>query len=141
MVGESPWLFGEPTAFPTPVPLTCMNQDGKFKTQAGDREPCSWLESDNGSLDNCEDDEVAMFCQSSCSAYNGCDELHCEDLTGTYQSHTGWNAECSWLSTGNGPLKLEQNCGIDGSEPTELGMRCQLTCAAYNGCDAGRERR
>ncbi|KAL9191367.1 hypothetical protein ACHAXT_001073 [Thalassiosira profunda] len=128
-----------PTAFPTPVPLTCMDRDGKFKTQAGDREPCSWLESGDGNLDNCEDEEVAMFCQSSCSAYNGCDELHCEDLTGTYQSHTGWNAECGWLSTGNGPLKLEQNCGIDGSEPTELGMRCQLTCAAYNGCDAARE--
>ena len=35
-----------------------------------------------------------------------------------------------------GTLTLEQNCGTDQYPITELGKRCQATCADYNGCNA-----
>ena len=102
----------QPTEYPTYVPsasptytVDCMDRKGKFTTHTGEREPCSWLDVGNGSLKksfNCQDatSEAAMFCQASCSAYNGCDDLHCTDMGGEYESHIGWKQECSWLLTG-----------------------------------------
>mmetsp|Transcript_20130 Transcript_20130/g.43719 ORF Transcript_20130/g.43719 Transcript_20130/m.43719 type:complete len:1029 (-) Transcript_20130:138-3224(-) len=134
-----------PTNFPTYIPtispimaIDCMDKKGKFDTHIGESEPCSWLGVGNGSLKkafNCQDQsEAALFCQAQCSAYNGCDDLTCEDMSGTYQSHTGWTAQCSWLLTGQGTLKLEQNCGTEEYPITELGKRCQAACGEYNGC-------
>ena len=138
----------EPTGQPTPrpttmpthepmVPLDCMDKRGTFVTHTGAEEPCSWL-SIGGSLTkafNCQGgarNEVAMFCQAQCSAYNGCDDLHCEDKVGSYENHMGYKVQCSWLLTG--PLKIERNCGAETFSVTELGMRCQKTCGDYNGC-------
>ena len=121
-----------PTLSPVVVDLDCMDNEGNFTTNSGESQPCSWLDEGNASLKkafNCQvGQNAALFCQSKCSAINGCDDLHCEDMSGTYVTHTGWRAECSWLSSG-GPL-LELNCGI-----TEIGKRCQATCAQYNECN------
>lgn len=133
-----------PTQTPSISPvlaLDCMDKKGKFVTHTGESQPCSWLDAGNGSLKkelNCQDQsESALFCQATCSALNGCDDMHCIDMAGTYVSHTGWTAECSWLLTGQGALKLEQNCGGTPEYPlTELGKRCQATCGDYNGCNA-----
>ncbi len=119
------------------VTLDCMNQKGMFTTNNGDEQPCSWLDVGNGDQKkelNCQQGEAAFFCQSSCGEYNGCDDLHCTDMSGQYQTHTGWTAECSWLSTGLGTLKLDMNCGTADYPITELGKRCQATCGDYNGC-------
>lgn len=132
-----------PSSSPT-VPLDCMDKKGTFITQTGESQPCSWLSTGNGSLKkefNCninrnDESSAAMFCQSQCSVYNGCDEMHCQDMAGTYMSHTGWEAQCSWLWSGQGRLKLEQNCIGDEEGLTELGKRCQKTCGDYNGCNA-----
>jgi len=128
-----------PTQSPT-VHLDCMDRKGKFRTTAGERQPCSWLDVGNGSLKkemNCQDqkNDAALFCQATCSAYNGCDSLHCEDKSGMYRTHTGWTAECSWLQSGQGDLKLEHNCGTDDFSQTELGRRCQHSCREFNGCN------
>ena len=128
-----------PTQSPT-IHLDCMDRKGKFRTTSGERQPCSWLDVGNGSLKkemNCEDqkNDAALFCQARCSAYNGCDSMHCEDKSGMYRTHTGWTAECSWLLSGQGDLKLEQNCGTDEFPQTELGLRCQYSCREFNGCD------
>jgi hypothetical protein len=92
-----------PTYFPSMAPVhhfDCMNRKGKFTTHEGEREPCSWLEVGNGALKkemNCKDvtSEAAVFCQNSCSAHNGCDDLHCTDMSGKsalvlfYHVHAG----------------------------------------------------
>ena len=128
-----------PTATPT-IELDCMDKKGTFTTHRDEEQPCSWLNTANGELkkdNNCHDgQEALMFCQATCAEYNGCDDMTCEDMSGTYQTHTGWTAECSWLLTGQGSLKLEQNCGTDDYLITEIGKRCQATCADYNGCAA-----
>ena len=132
-----------PTQTPSKSPvlaLDCMDKRGKFVTHTGESQPCSWLDVGNGSLKkelNCQDQsEAALFCQATCSASNGCDDMHCIDMAGTYVTHTGWTAECTWLLTGQGALKLEQNCGGIPDYPiTELGKRCQATCGDYNGCN------
>ncbi|KAL3780518.1 hypothetical protein ACHAW5_007164 [Stephanodiscus triporus] len=120
--------------------LDCMDKRGKFVAHTGESQPCSWLDEGDGSLKkelNCQDQsEAIMLCQASCSAQNGCDDMHCIDMGGTYATHTGWTAECSWLLTGQGTLNLELNCGGKPEYPiTELGKRCQATCGDYNGCN------
>jgi len=132
-----------PTTSPA-LPLDCMDKKGKFKLQSGEFEPCSWLDVGNGKQKkelNClngtaDPNEAALFCQASCSAYNGCNEIRCVDNVGAYMTHTGYTAKCSWLLTGLGSLKLEQNCGSTPEFPrTEIGQRCQATCKDYNGCN------
>ena len=132
-----------PTASPTVTPtiqLDCMDKKGTFETHLGTTQPCSWLGTGNGSLKkelNCQDTQnnaAALFCQAQCSEYNGCDDRHCDDKAGEYTTHTGWKANCSWLSTGQGTLKKEMNCGTDDYAITEVGKRCQASCGAYNGC-------
>jgi hypothetical protein len=62
--------------------------------------------------------------------------MRCVDNVGAYMTHTGYTAKCSWLLTGLGSLKLEQNCGSTPEFPrTEIGQRCQATCKDYNGCN------
>ena len=136
-----PNAAGSPTEMPTPSPtvlLDCMDQVGKFQAHTGDKQECSWLNSgdeDQRKESNCQDDgEAAFFCQASCSMYNGCDEMHCTDMSGTYATHNGWTAQCSWLQTEDGMSALEQNCGGSTYETTELGKRCQASCSEYNGC-------
>lgn len=137
-----PNAAGSPTEMPTPSPtvlLDCMDQVGKFQAHTGDKQECSWLNSgdeDQRKESNCQDDgEAAFFCQASCSMYNGCDDMHCTDMSGTYATHNGWTAQCSWLQTEDGMLALDQNCGgSTGYETTELGKRCQASCSEYNGC-------
>ena len=98
-----------PTVSPT-VPLDCMDKKGTFVTHTAENQPCSWLSTGNGSIkkgfncgqDQTNEEEAAMFCQAQCSAYNGCDDLHCRDMSGTYMTHIGWTAQCSWLKTGAG---------------------------------------
>ena len=136
-----------PTLIPTTspmLPLDCMDKKGKFKLHSGEFEPCSWLDVGNGKQKkelNCltgtaDPNEAALFCQASCSAYNGCNEMRCVDNVGAYMTHTGFTAKCSWLLTGLGSLKLEQNCGSTPEFPrTEIGQRCQATCKDYNGCN------
>ena len=130
-----------PTAAPSlapVIPLTCQDSKGKFRTSSGERQSCSWFDVGEGSLkkeQNCNG-EAKMFCQSKCSEYNGCDDMTCEDRAGSYATHSGWTAECSWLTSGLGTLKLEQNCGTDEYQITELGKRCQATCRDYNGCSS-----
>lgn len=118
------------------IPLTCHDSKGKFRTNSGERQSCSWFDVGEGSLkkeQNCNGG-AKMFCQAKCSEYNGCDDMTCEDRAGSYATHSGWTAECSWLTSGLGTLKLEQNCGTDEYPITELGKRCQGTCRDYNGC-------
>jgi len=131
----------QPTPFPTASPvitLDCMDSKGFFVAHTGESQSCSWFEVGNGEQKkelNCkQNSEAAIFCQSQCSAYNGCDAITCDDKSGSYTSHTGWKEQCAWLLTGAGTLKLEQNCGTDEYPKTELGKRCQATCSNYNGC-------
>ncbi|KAL7545879.1 hypothetical protein ACHAWF_009234 [Thalassiosira exigua] len=128
-----------PTVSPTSL-LDCMDKKGSFVNHMGETRPCSWLGEGDSRLRrnfNCQNPEgsAAELCQAQCAAYNGCDSLHCTDKAGTYMSHSGLRASCSWLTTGHGTLKLEQNCG-DGniSLATELGVNCQKSCQDYNGC-------
>ncbi|KAL3810584.1 hypothetical protein ACHAXA_002448 [Cyclostephanos tholiformis] len=129
-----------PTTTSPIVALDCLDKKGKFVTPSGESQPCSWLnvgdESSKKEI-NCQNqNEAAFFCQASCSAHNGCDDMHCMDMSGMYVTHTGWTAECDWLLTGQGDLKLELNCGGTPEYPiTELGKRCQATCGDYNGCN------
>ena len=139
---QAPTSNSPTTTSPTSsaLALDCMDKKGQFVTPSGESQPCSWLDVGNGSLKkeiNCQSgSEAALFCQASCSAQNGCDDMHCTDMAGTYASHTGWTAKCSWLLTGQGDLKLELNCGGIPEYPiTELGKRCQATCGDYNGCN------
>lgn len=131
----------QPTHYPTASPvitLDCMDSKGFFITHTGESQSCSWFDIGNGEQKkelNCKgDSDAAIFCQSKCSAFNGCDSLTCDDKSGSYLSHTGWSERCSWLLTGAGTLKLEQNCGTSKYPITELGKRCQATCAGYNEC-------
>jgi hypothetical protein len=131
----------QPTPFPTESPvitLDCMDSKGFFVAHTGESQPCSWFEVGNGEQKkelNCkQNSQAAFFCQSQCSAYNGCDAMTCDDKSGSYKSHTGWREQCDWLLTGAGTLKLEQNCGTVKNPITELGKRCQATCSNYNGC-------
>jgi len=129
-----------PTESPTLSPplIDCLDKKGVFQTHTGALQPCSWFDVGNGQLKkelNCQGlSEAAYFCQSKCSAYNGCDGLTCEDKSGAYLSNTGVRQNCSWLISGNGALKLEHNCGSDAYQKTELGEHCQATCGTYNGC-------
>ena len=103
----------KPTLEPTPspsmspvefIPLTCFDNKGKFKTSSGEKQSCSWFDVGDGALKkelNCNG-EAKMFCQAQCSEYNGCDDMTCEDRAGAYVTHSGWTAECSWLSSGQG---------------------------------------
>jgi hypothetical protein len=126
-----------PTASPV-ISLDCMDSKGLFVTHTGESQGCSWFEVGNGEQKkelNCKGySEAAIFCQSQCSAFNGCDSMTCDDKSGSYFSHTGLKERCSFLLTGAGTLKLEQNCGTEKYPTTELGKRCQATCSDYNGC-------
>ncbi len=132
----------KPTPYPTASPvitLDCMDKKGFFVSHAGESKSCSWFDVGNGEQKkelNCKgnNSEASIFCQSQCSAYNGCDTLTCDDKSGSYLSHTGVKERCPWLLTGAGTLKLEQNCGTSEYPITELGKRCQATCAQYNEC-------
>ncbi len=128
-----------PTARPVPViALDCMDSKGFFVAHTGESKSCSWFDIGNGEQKkelNCKDNnEAAFFCQSKCSAYNGCDAMTCNDKSGSYLSHSGLRERCPWLLTGAGTLKLEQNCGTSEYPITELGRHCQATCSNYNGC-------
>lgn len=127
----------KPTGRPV-VPLDCIDSKGFFVAHTGESKSCSWFDIGNSEQKkelNCKDNsEAALFCQSQCSAYNGCDAITCDDKSGSYMSHTGLRERCPWLLTGAGTLKLEQNCGTSEYPITELGKRCQATCANYNGC-------
>lgn len=128
------------TTSPTMV-IDCIDKKGKFKTPSGASQYCTWLSEGKGDLKkelNCqESNEALYFCQASCSAYNGCDSMHCTDMPGLYATFSGWLAECTFLTTtGQGLLRLEQNCGgVAGYPITEIGKRCQATCSDYNGCN------
>ena len=131
-----------PTHFPTASPvitLDCMDKKGFFVAHTGESKSCSWFDIGNGEQKkelNCKgNSEAAIFCQSQCSAYNGCDTMTCDDKSGSYLSHTGVRERCPWLLTGAGTLKLDQNCGTSEYPITELGKRCQATCSQYNGCE------
>lgn len=133
---------GGPTGTPTSSPavtLDCTDHKGKFITHTGQSQSCSWFDIGNGMLKkelNCQGGkEASLFCQAQCGEFNGCDDLTCEDRSGSYLTHSGWTAECSWLLTGQGTMKLEQNCGTDQYPITDLGKRCQATCGDYNGCN------
>ncbi|KAL3796297.1 hypothetical protein HJC23_008617 [Cyclotella cryptica] len=98
-----------PTHSPSTSPvvaLDCLDHKGKFKTNTGESQSCSWFDIGNGELKkelNCQGSSGArMFCQSQCGKYNGCDDMTCEDRAGSYATHTGWRAECTWLTTGQG---------------------------------------
>jgi hypothetical protein len=128
------------TTSPTMI-IDCIDKKGKFKTPSGASQYCTWLSEGKGDLKkelNCQEpNEALYFCQASCSAYNGCDSMHCTDMPGLYATFSGWLAECSFLTTtGQGSLRLEQNCGgVAGYPITEIGKRCQATCSDYNGCN------
>lgn len=98
----------EPTSSPSTspvVPIDCLDKKGKFKTNTGESQSCTWFDVGNGALKkelNCVSGEAKLFCQSQCGNYNGCDDMTCEDRAGSYATHTGWTAECSWLTTGQG---------------------------------------
>ena len=128
------------TTSPTMI-IDCIDKKGKFKTPSGASQYCTWLSEGKGDLKkelNCQEpNEALYFCQASCSAYNGCDSMHCTDMPGLYATFSGWLAECTFLTTtGQGSLRLEQNCGgVPGYPITEIGKRCQATCSDYNGCN------
>ena len=131
----------QPTTNPTGSPvitLDCMDSKGFFVAHTGESQPCSWFGVGNGEQKkelNCKkNSEAAIFCQSQCSAYNGCETITCEDKSGSYMSHTDRRERCEWLLTGAGTLKLEQNCGTTEYPITELGRRCQNACSNYNEC-------
>ena len=98
-----------PTRSPTSSPavqLDCLDHKGTFVSHTGVLRSCSWFDVGNGQLKkelNCQgSSEAALFCQSQCSAFNGCDDLTCEDKSGAYLSNNGVRQNCSWLSTGRG---------------------------------------
>ena len=105
----------EPTLTPTLnpiVPLDCYDHKGRFKTISGESQSCSWFDVGDGALKkelNCNDGEARMFCQAQCSEYNGCDDMTCEDRAGSYSTHSGWTAECSWLLSGQGEILIDHN--------------------------------
>ena len=131
-----------PTEMPTSGPtvlLDCMDQMINFEAHTGETQECSWLNSGDEAhrkeLNFQNEGDAAFICQSSCSMYNGCDDLHCIALSGNYATHNGWTAPCSWLQTEDGLSALEMNCGGSaGYVTTELGQRCQASCGEYNGC-------
>ena len=94
----------EPPSSSPVLPLDCYDHKGKFRTESGERQSCSWFDVGDGASKkklNCVGN-AKMFCQAQCSEYNGCDEMTCEDRAGSYVTHTGWTAECSWLTNGRG---------------------------------------
>jgi hypothetical protein len=101
----------EPTTAPTPspvIPLDCYDHKGRFKTNTGESQSCSWFDVGDASEIalkkdlNCHGGEAKLFCQAQCSGYNGCDDMTCEDRAGSYATNSGWTAECSWLASGQG---------------------------------------
>lgn len=84
----------------------CLDKQGTFKTNTGSSQTCSWLNIGNDAVKkelNCQGDrEARLFCQSSCGKYNGCDAMNCQDREGSYTTHSGWAADCSWLLSGPG---------------------------------------
>jgi hypothetical protein len=105
-----------PTSLPSANPvveLDCLDHEGTFKTNTGQSQTCSWFDDGNSDLKkelNCQGRrEARLFCQSQCGNYNGCGDMTCKDREGTYATHTGWSAECSWLTTEPGACFL---CGF-----------------------------
>ena len=95
-----------PTLSPT-LSLDCFDRGGTFKTHTGKSETCAWFDSGNGALKkelNCQGDkEAKLFCQYQCREYNGCNEVTlCQDRDGSFATHSGWEADCSWLTSGQG---------------------------------------
>lgn len=80
------------TTSPTMI-IDCIDKKEKFKTPSGASQDCSWLSEGKGDLKkelNCQEpNEALYFCQASCSAYNGCDSMHCADMPGLYATFSG----------------------------------------------------
>ena len=95
-----------PTLSPT-VSLDCFDREGTFKAHTGKSEACTWFDSGNDALKkelNCQGNrEARLFCQYQCREYNGCEEvILCQDRDGSFATHSGWEADCSWLTSGQG---------------------------------------
>ena len=66
---------------------------------------------------------------------------NCVNKAGQFKTHRGKHRECHWLTIHNTGMlyseRQDDNCGVDGKDPSELGLNCRYTCRAYNGCMDG----
>mmetsp|Transcript_21874 Transcript_21874/g.45536 ORF Transcript_21874/g.45536 Transcript_21874/m.45536 type:complete len:651 (+) Transcript_21874:218-2170(+) len=65
----------------------------------------------------------------------------CINREGRFHTDKGKKRQCHWLTLHDSEElfseRQDENCGVSGNAPSELGLNCRYTCRAYNGCLKG----
>ncbi len=65
----------------------------------------------------------------------------CINKKGRFQTDKNKKRQCHWLTIHDSEElfseRQDENCGVNGNEPSELGLNCRYSCRAYNGCLKG----